>query len=141
MTDKISKERRSANMRAVKGRDTGPEKVVRSIARRLGYRFRLYSPTLPGRPDLLFPSRRAAIFVHGCFWHSHSCKRGTLRPKTNRAFWKKKLGRNATRDKEQLTQLKDQGWRTLVVWECQTKNERRLAARLRRFLGRVAAPL
>jgi len=135
VTDAISKERRSANMRSVKGRDTGPEKLVRRIAHRMGYRFRLHRQDLPGRPDLAFPGRRAVIFVHGCFWHSHDCKRGALKPKTNTAFWTAKLTRNSERDAAQLSRLKRDGWRALVIWECQTKNERRLSARVRRFLG------
>jgi DNA mismatch endonuclease (patch repair protein) len=132
--EKLTKEQRSANMRAVKSRDTGPEKIVRSLVHRMGYRFRLSRNGLPGKPDLVFPGRRAAIFVHGCFWHSHSCKRGSLKPKTNADFWAVKLARNAARDEEQIVRLKEQGWRSLVVWECAVKDERRLAARLRRFL-------
>lgn len=138
MTDKISKERRSANMRAVKGRDTGPERLVRSLAHRMGYRFRLHRTDLPGKPDLTFPSRRAVIFVNGCFWHGHSCKRGQSRPKTNVTFWKTKLARNAARDAEQLARLKAAGWRALVIWECQLADTRTLGARIKRFLNRPA---
>jgi DNA mismatch endonuclease, patch repair protein len=134
LMEKITKEQRSANMRAVKNRDTAPEKIVRSLIHRMGYRFRLRRSNLPGKPDLVFPGRQAVIFVHGCFWHSHACKRGTLKPKTNEEFWAEKLARNAARDKEQIVRLKEQGWRSLVVWECGVKDERRLAVRLRRFL-------
>ena len=133
VTTKPSKER-SANMRAVKGRDTGPELIVRRLAHRIGYRFRLHRADLPGKPDLAFPGRRAVIFVHGCFWHGHSCKRGSVRPKANAAFWAAKLGRNVERDTSQLSRLKAAGWRALVLWECELKDAGRLAARIMRFL-------
>lgn len=135
VTDKISKKRRSANMRAVKNRDTGPERIVRQIVHRMGYRFRLHRSDLPGKPDLAFPGRCAVIFVNGCFWHRHHCKRGRGKPKTNAAFWAAKLTRNARRDAMQVSLLRKTGWRTLVIWECELKNERRAASRLRRFLG------
>ncbi len=135
MPDKLSRERRSANMRAVQGKDTVPEMVVRRIIHRMGYRYRLHSPDLPGKPDLVFSSRRKAIFVHGCFWHRHKgCPRAG-EPKSNIDFWRVKLDRNATRDAEQLKSLRKIGWRSLVVWQCELKNERRLAAKLRSFLG------
>ncbi len=121
-------------MRAVKGRDTGPEMIVRRLAHRMDYRFRLHRADLPGKPDLAFPARRAVIFVHGCFWHGHTCKRGSVRPKANAAFWAAKLGRNVERDAAQLARLKASGWRALVLWECQLKGTRRLAARIRWFL-------
>lgn len=135
MTDKISKDQRSANMRAVRTRNTGPEMRVRQIAHELGYRFRLNLRDLPGKPDLAFPGQRKVIFVHGCFWHQHQgCPRGNA-PQSNLSFWQPKLARNKTRDEEQLAAVKKRGWRALVVWECQTKDKKRLAARLRRFLG------
>jgi len=135
MTDKLSKEQRSANMRAVRGRNTAPEMRVRQLAHALGHRFRLHRSELAGRPDLAFPSQRKAIFVHGCFWHGHrGCKRSRA-PSSNVAFWQTKLAKNAERDARQLAALKASGWRALVVWECELKNEARLKARLRRFLG------
>ena len=135
MTDKISKELRSANMRAVRSRDTMPEIRVRQIAHGLGYRFRLHRRELPGKPDLAFPGRRKAIFVHGCFWHQHKgCKRATV-PQSNVGFWRPKLARNVARDTKQLAALKKSEWRVLVVWECETKDTRRLAGRLKKFLG------
>ena len=134
MTDNISKERRSANMRAVRSQDTKPEIRVRQIVHRLGYRFRLHRRDLPGKPDLAFPSRKMAIFVHGCFWHQHKgCRRGNM-PQTNTGFWRSKLERNAARDSKQLAALKTSGWRALVIWECEIKDEKRVVARLRRFL-------
>lgn len=135
MADKISKKQRSANMRAVRSGNTEPEMRVRRIAHRLGCRFRLGRRDLPGKPDLTFPGRRKVIFVHGCFWHQHQgCQRGSA-PKSNVGFWRPKLVRNKARDAEQLAAVKKRGWRVLVIWECQTKDEKRLAARLRRFLS------
>jgi DNA mismatch endonuclease (patch repair protein) len=133
--DKISSERRSANMRAVRGRDTKPELIVRRLAHRMGYRFRLHRVDLPGKPDLTFPGRRAVIFCHGCFWHQHlDCKRATI-PQSNVEFWRPKLTRNVARDIAQIAALETLGWRTLVIWECELKDERRLMSRLGRFLG------
>jgi DNA mismatch endonuclease Vsr len=141
MTDTLSKERRSANMRAVRTRNTRPEILVRRIARKLRHRMRLHPRNLPGKPDLTFPGIRKAVFVHGCFWHQHEgCRRATM-PTTNRRFWRTKLRRNAVRDIEQLAAIRKLGWRAMVIWECEIKNEKRLAARLRRFLGgRVSLP-
>lgn len=126
---------RSRIMRAVKSRDTGPEKAVRSLAHRMGYRFRLHRADLPGKPDLAFPGRRAVVFVHGCFWHGHDCKRGARTPKTNTEYWTAKIARNAAHDRDQLSSLKRLGWRALVVWECQLRNEPAVRSRLRHFLG------
>ena len=135
MTDTISSERRSANMRAVHSRDTQPEISVRKIVYELGYRYRLHRKELPGEPDVVFIGKLKAIFVHGCFWHQHKgCKRATM-PQSNVAFWQNKLARNVERDAEQMRSLKANGWKTLVVWECETKNKLKLANRLRRFLG------
>ena len=126
---------RSEIMRAVKSKNTKPEIAVRRVAHRIGYRFSLHRADLPGKPDLAFPSRHAVIFVHGCFWHRHGCKRGARTPKTNTAYWTAKIARNATRDRAQIKRLKAEGWRALVIWECEIRNEARLTARLRRFLG------
>lgn len=134
MTDTISKDRRSANMRAVRSRNTRPEIRVRQIAHGLGYRFRLHRSDLPGKPDIVFPGRQKAVFVHGCFWHQHNgCRRAGI-PRSNSRFWRRKLARNAARDADQLAAIKKRGWRALVIWECQIKDEKRLTARLRRFL-------
>jgi DNA mismatch endonuclease (patch repair protein) len=113
---------RSANMRAIKARDTGPELIVRCLVHRLGFRFRLRGADLPGKPDLVFPGRNAVIFVHGCFWHRHHCKRGRSIPRTNATFWADKLARNARRDRSQLRTLRRRGWRVMIVWECELKN-------------------
>jgi DNA mismatch endonuclease (patch repair protein) len=125
---------RSHTMASVRGRDTAPEFVVRRIAHRLGLRFRLYRRDLPGCPDLVFPRLRSVIFVHGCFWHSHSCKKGRLRPVNNAALWKTKLEGNVMRYRSTVIRLKRMGWRVLTLWECQLKNQARLIEQLKRFL-------
>jgi DNA mismatch endonuclease (patch repair protein) len=135
MAEKLTTERRSDNMRRVKSRDTKPELIVRSLAHRMGYRFRLHRGDLPGKPDLAFPGRHAVIFVHGCFWHSHNCKRGRLKPVANAAFWKAKLTGNVERDAKNLSDLKAAGWRALTLWECEIRNEELTRARIKRFLN------
>ncbi len=122
-------------MRAVKGKDTKPEMIVRRMAHALGYRYRLHRKDLPGSPDLVFAGRQAVIFVHGCFWHGHDCARGSRQPKTNAEYWRAKIARNAARDAAALKALEEQGWKTLVLWECDLKDRDALALRLRGFLG------
>lgn len=125
---------RSRTMRAVKDRNTHPEMVVRRLVHSLGYRYRLHQRNLPGVPDLVFPSRRALIFVHGCFWHQHDCPRGARIPKTRRDYWVPKLLKNQERDARNQKRLQEMGWRTLVIWECETVDRSHLAKRLRSFL-------
>jgi DNA mismatch endonuclease (patch repair protein) len=125
---------RSEIMARVKSEHTSPERIVRSLAHNLGYRFRLHRKDLPGAPDLVFPRLKAVIFVHGCFWHQHACPRGDRMPATNRDYWERKLARNVERDKRNLRALRKDGWRVLVIWECQMRSPPRLEARLRRFL-------
>src|SRR5262249_20074343 len=129
---------RSAVMRAVKSSDTGPERVVRACVRDLGFarRYRLGGRGLPGKPDLVFSALRKAIFVHGCFWHGHDCKRGARAPKDNASYWSAKIARNRARDVSVLRTLKREGWSALVVWECETRDTHTLCKRLARFLGR-----
>lgn len=135
MTDKISAERRSANMSAIRSRSMKPELRVRRTAHMAGHRFRLHRSDLPGKPDLVFVSRKKIIFVHGCFWHQHKyCVDGRI-PKSNRGYWKPKLARNIGRDAEHTDTLKAAGWKVLIIWECQTTDERKLSLRIRRFLG------
>lgn len=121
-------------MRAVKGQNTEPEMVVRRLLHRLGYRYRLHRRNLPGKPDLVFGSRRKVIFVHGCFWHGHDCKRGDRRPGTNTTYWNRKLDRNVERDKKIQTKLQVLGWDVLVIWECETRDSLELEERLTSFL-------
>jgi DNA mismatch endonuclease, patch repair protein len=121
VVDNLSKSSRRRAMSAVKSADTTPEREVRRVLHRLGYRFRLRNLKLPGKPDLVLARHRLAIFVHGCFWHGHSCPRGSRLPKTNAAYWKKKISGNAARDKKRLREYRKLGWRTLVIWECQLR--------------------
>jgi len=135
--DRITPERRSANMARIRGKDTKPEMVVRHLIHSLGYRYRLHRPGLPGKPDLVFPSRMAVIFVHGCFWHQHSdpsCKNAVL-PKTRIEFWEAKMRRNVERDVTNIAKLKEQGYRVEIIWECETKDLAALTQRIVHFLG------
>jgi DNA mismatch endonuclease (patch repair protein) len=129
-----SAEQRSRTMRAVKNRDTAPEILVRKLLFSLGYRYRLHGKNLPGKPDLVFPARRKAVFVHGCFWHGHRCQRGNRVPKTNQDYWVSKIERNKVRDETVLAQLRGLGWDTLVVWECELKDRPALTKTLEDFL-------
>jgi len=130
---------RSENMRAIRSKDTLPEMAVRSLVHRLGYRFRLHRPDLPGKPDLVFPARCKVIFVHGCFWHSHGCKSGLI-PRSNRDFWLPKLRQNKARDGNNLEALAEQGWKALVIWQCELRDSRSLWIKIKRFLGRKCNP-
>lgn len=121
-TDVFSKEKRSEVMRAVKGKDTKPEVALRKALFALGYRYRLNVKGLPGKPDLVFPKHRTVIFVHGCFWHGHKCKRGARTPKSNTDYWLEKIARNKRRDKKNAAALKKLGWRVITVWECELKS-------------------
>ena len=121
MTDTLTPAGRSERMSRVKGRDTGPEWAVRRLVHGLGYRYRLHRKDLPGCPDLVFPSRRKVIFVHGCFWHRHpdpACKLARL-PKSRLEFWVPKLERNRARDLHSQARLIDMGWQIMIVWECE----------------------
>ena len=135
--DVFDAEKRSAVMRAVKSSDTAPERAVRAAARTLGYarRYRLGGGGLPGKPDLVFTSLRKVIFVHDCFWHDHDYKRGARQPKDNAAYWRAKIARNRARDALVLKSLRAGDWKALVIWECETRDEAKLSAKLARFLG------
>jgi DNA mismatch endonuclease (patch repair protein) len=133
--DPFSPAERAAIMRAVKGRDTAPERAVRRLVHSLGYRYSLRRDDLPGRPDIACVSRRKAIFVHGCFWHGHDCSRGARAPRANAAYWSAKIARNVARDARTLEALAALGWSALVVWECDLKDDAALAARIRAFLS------
>ncbi len=135
--DKLTQRKRSANMAAIKSKDMKPEMLVRQIAHGLGFRYRLHAKDLPGRPDLVVRSRKKAIFVHGCFWHQHSdsaCPR-TNTPKSNTAYWTKKLEGNVNRDRQVRRELQEAGWDVLIIWECQTKDRADLSKKLRNFLS------
>jgi DNA mismatch endonuclease (patch repair protein) len=134
MTDIFERDKRSEIMSRIRGRDTKPELLVRRIAHSLGFRFRLHCKDLPGRPDIVFPRYRAVVMVHGCFWHRHlNCKYASS-PKTRVQFWEDKFRDNVVRDKRNERGLSDLGWRTMVIWECEIKDEDAIAARLLSFL-------
>ena len=134
MPDVFTPEKRSWIMSRVKNRNTTPEKLVRSVLHRLGFRFRLHSKKLPGHPDIVLPKYRKAIFVHGCFWHGHKCPRGK-RPATNVTFWNEKIEKNRQRDREAQEKLEELGWTSLVVWQCETKPIEELTERLLKFVS------
>jgi DNA mismatch endonuclease (patch repair protein) len=135
--DIVTREKRSAMMRAVAQKNTAPELILRKALHAHGYRYRLHGKNLPGRPDIVFPGRRAAIFVHGCFWHGHDCRAGR-RPGTRRDYWHywlPKIEENITRDARKVAALRDLGWRALTVWECELRDMDRIMPSIRTFLG------
>ncbi|WP_135212439.1 very short patch repair endonuclease [Vitreimonas flagellata] len=136
--DVFDQTKRSAIMRAVKSSGTAPELAVRTAVRALGYgrRYRLNGAALPGKPDLVFGAMRKVIFVHGCFWHGHDCKRGARQPKDNAAYWQNKIARNRARDASALASLKARGWVSLTVWECETRQAAPLSRKLDAFLAK-----
>jgi len=131
--DVFSAAQRSEIMRRVRSEDTKPEMVVRKLVHNMGFRYRLHRADLPGRPDIVLAMHKKVIFVHGCFWHQHSCKSAKL-PKSNRRYWLAKQAGNATRDRRNLQTLRRSGWKVMVIWECQTKYLERLRRRLTCFL-------
>lgn len=120
MADIFNREKRSQIMSKITGKDTKPELIIRKALFSEGYRYRLHKKDLPGKPDIVFPSRKKAIFVNGCFWHGHHCKKAAL-PGTNKSFWEKKINGNKERDKQNLAKLKVIGWETLTIWQCEIK--------------------
>ena len=133
MSDIYGKKKRSEVMSRVQRSNTAPEMIVRRSLHKQGFRYRLHVASLPGRPDIVLPKYRAAIFVNGCFWHQHDCGKGTI-PKQNKQFWKRKLRRNVERDKENTQALTDLSYRVLTVWECEVKDTHTLATRLAKEL-------
>ena len=140
MPDVFDPPTRSAVMRRVKGRDTGPELRVRKVLTGLGARYRLHRADLPGRPDIVLPGRRLAVFVHGCFWHGHDCARGSRVPQARRDYWTAKIAGNRARDARNAEALAAKGWRVETVWECELKAWAlpALEARLRALLAETA---
>ncbi|RWM32604.1 MAG: DNA mismatch endonuclease Vsr [Mesorhizobium sp.] len=128
---------RSRVMSLVKSRDTKPELVVRRLVHSMGYRFRLHRTDLPGKPDIVFPGRKAIVMVNGCFWHGHDCKRGARQPKANSEYWKAKVSRNVSRDARVVEALNLAGWRVLTVWECDLTDLASLRGKLHQFLERT----
>lgn len=140
MVDQISAERRSAVMATIKGKNTGPELRVRKTAHAMGLRYRLHRMDLPGKPDLVFPILRTALFVHGCFWHQHKgCKRASI-PKSKTEYWYAKLTRNVARDAATIPALEAIGWRPVVIWECETKDEAQLRQIIAERVLRIKQP-
>ncbi|MFT3881362.1 MAG: very short patch repair endonuclease [Gemmatales bacterium] len=131
--DILTPEARSAMMSRIRGKDTAPELTVRHILFGLGYRYRLHGKALPGRPDFVFPARRKVIFVHGCFWHGHSCLGGKL-PTTRTAFWAEKIAGNKRRDRRNRAALQRLRWESLVVWECTLRRVKSLEPATRRMV-------
>lgn len=134
--DNLSPKERSERMSRIRGKDTRAELAVRGLLHAMGYRFRLHDKELPGRPDIVFRPRQKVVFIHGCFWHRHPgrhCRLARL-PKSRLDFWRTKLEHNRRRDLTNQRQLRRLGWRFLIVWECQIRNQERLAQRLRKFL-------
>ena len=117
--DRIDSATRSRIMASVRSKNTQPELRVRSAAHKLGLRFRLHHPGLPGKPDIVFPSRHIALFVHGCFWHGHNCPHGQRMPSTNPEYWRNKIRRNMERDAGVQAELRELGWKPVIIWECQ----------------------
>jgi len=134
MSDVLTPEQRRKCMSHIRGVDTKPEMVVRRMAHRMGYRYRLHRKNLPGKPDLVFPSLQKIIFVHGCFWHMHRCRYGRVKPKTNAGFWEAKRTGNVERDRTNRRKLRALGWQVFVVWECWTRDIAKLEMRIRGFL-------
>ena len=123
-------------MRRVRSKDTGPELTVRKLTHSLGFRYNLHRDELPGKPDLVFPRKKKVIFVHGCFWHGHKCKRGNRVPKANKDYWIKKINANSERDNHHVNELSNKGWSVLIIWECETKNQEGLKQRINKFLNK-----
>lgn len=136
-TDVLTAEQRSRCMSKIHGKNTEPEKLVRSLVYSLGYRYRLNDRRLPGSPDLVFIGRHKVIFVHGCFWHMHDCRNGRATPKANAEFWKKKRLRTVQRDQETVEALRECGWDCLTIWECEIKDKAALVEKIRFFLEKT----
>lgn len=133
--DILTPEERSRMMGKIKGRNTKPEMVVRSLCHAMGLRFRLHRKDLPGSPDLVFPKYRLCLFVHGCFWHRHPGCKYAYTPKTRLDFWLPKLQRNVERDREKEEALRELRWRVEVIWECETRDTKKLRLHLLKLFG------
>jgi len=133
--DTRTAKKRSEIMRAVRTANTGPEMEVRSILHRLGFRFRTHNRELPGRPDVVLRRHRKVVFVHGCFWHGHRCSKGKL-PKSRLNYWAPKIATNKKRDTQNLAAIRRLGWQSIVVWQCELRNRRKLVKRLNAYMQR-----
>ena len=137
LADVHSKKIRSYNMSRIKGRDTKPELIIRKWLYSLGYRYRLHEKILSGKPDIVFKKLKKAIFVHGCFWHQHNDPTCPLvaKPKTNKKFWNEKLNKNVERDKRNVLELEQEGWKVLTIWECEIKDLNALKKKILNFIN------
>ncbi len=140
MADVFTKAKRSEVMGRIKGRDTYPERAVRSMIHRMGYRFRLHRTGLPGKPDIVLPRYKVVILVHGCFWHRHQGCRFSYIPKSRKNFWLQKFDSNVTRDHDVEAELSTLGWKVIIVWECELQRAETLASRLNVILKRYRSP-
>ncbi len=139
ISDKYSTEKRSNIMSKIRGKETKPEILVRKYLFSKGFRYRLHDEKLPGKPDIVLPKYRTAIFIHGCFWHGHlGCKRAKL-PTTNTEFWEKKISANIERDKRNIEKLKSEGWNVIVVWQCEIASTKKREVRLERLIEEINA--
>ena len=132
--NRVDARTRSALMSRVRQRNSKPELLVRSLIHNAGYRFRLHRKGLPGTPDIVFPSRSKVVFVHGCFWHGHSCKRGDRIPRTNTDYWQNKIAKNKIRDEAVARTLTTKGWGALTIWECEIKDDKKISLKIFNFL-------
>lgn len=135
MSDVLTREQRALNMSRIRGKDTKPEMVVRRMVHGLGFRYRLHVRELPGNPDIVLPRHHSIIFVHGCFWHSHVCRYGRVKPATHASFWQQKRSETVLRDRKNLRALRRLGWRILVVWECWLREPLSLEQRIKAFMA------
>jgi len=134
MTDVFSREQRSSIMSRIRGKDTKPEMLVRSLLHGMGFRFRLHVADLPGKPDIVLTRHRKVVFINGCFWHGHRACRKKSVPETNKEFWEEKISKNRKRDKYVRRRLRACGWKTLTIWECETRNVEKMTGKLKSFL-------
>jgi len=134
--DRISKEHRSWNMSRIRSRNTKPERMVRSLLHRMGYRFTLHRKDLPGKPDIVLPKYKAVIFVHGCFWHRHEGCKYAYFPKTKQKFWATKFKSNVERDRNVMKQLKEKDWQILIIWECELSDTESIIKTLEAYLNK-----
>ena len=135
MVDRLTVRERSWNMSRIRGKDTKPEIAVRSILHRMGYRFRLHRRDLPGKPDIVLPKHRTVVLVHGCFWHRHRGCKYAYTPKSRVQFWQKKFHENVERDRRNRKDLRKEGWKVIVVWECEVRDPDKLVVRLAREIS------
>lgn len=134
MVDVVSTEKRSSMMSGIRSKDTKPERMVRSVLHRLGYRFRLHRKDLPGKPDIVLPKHRKIILVQGCFWHGHSCAVAS-KPKSNTAYWREKIKSNRERDRRVKRELSLQDWEVLELWECEIRRGKAIEEKLKAFMS------